>query len=352
MSSETLERPATLTSPEDVAKAAATMVPLLFGKHITYSLSAVARLGVADHMLEGPADAETLARLVGAHPDALRRVMRALAAVGVFNQQEDGSFSLTPAGQLLCTNAPGSVRHFAIQIGDRWATRAFEHFQATVCTGKDAISQAFGKNIFDYFADEPEESANFNRSMTAFSAAVAQAVVNAYDFTSVGKLADVGGGHGFLLASVLDANPHLSGVVFDLPEVAAGALDQPHFANCSSRVQIEAGSFFERVPERCDAYMMKSIIHDWSDDHCVTILNLIRQQLPPNGRLLVIEQVLGDRPDLSLSTFLDLEMLTMTVGGRERTGAQFRHLFSRAGLELTRIIPTRSFMSIIEARLA
>jgi hypothetical protein len=142
----------------------------------------------------------------------------------------------------------------------------------------------------------------------------------------------------------------MTGVVYDLPEVVAGARGQEHVARCGQRLQLEAGSFFERVPSGCDAYIMKFILHDWSDEHCRTILQRIRQQLPPHGRVLVIEQIVAPGADLSFAKLLDLEMLALTIGGRERTHAEFEGLFSSAGLELARVVPTESPVSILEAR--
>src|SRR5690242_13971607 len=166
----------------------AALLQLLFGKHITYSLSAVARLGVADHMSEAPVSVDELARKTGAHSPSLYRVMRALAGLGVFEELPQKRFSLTPIGQLLKTDAPGSLRYLAIQLGERWATRAWEHFTDTVRTGEDGVTKAFGKNVFELFAEEPDAAEIFNRSMTNLSAAMLEPIVNAYDFSSINRL--------------------------------------------------------------------------------------------------------------------------------------------------------------------
>jgi hypothetical protein len=323
---------------------------LLFGKHLAYSVSAIARLGVADHMGDSPVDVETLARKVGANASALSRVMRVLAGAGVFEQTPEGSFRLTKTGELLRTDAPGSCRYTAIQMGDAWSTRPWEHFTDTIRTGIDGVRQAFGKNLFELLAEEPEQADHFNRSMNGYSAAVTKPIVRAYDFRSIKRLADVGGGHGKLLAAILKEYPQMTGVVYDLPEVTAGAPGQEHLADCRDRIQFESGSFFERVPSGCDAYMMKFILHDWSDEHCKTILRCIRQQLPDHGRVLVIEQLVTETAELSLASLLDIEMLALTVGGRERTEAEFQELFASADLRLTRVIPTDSPLYILEAR--
>jgi hypothetical protein len=328
------------------------IVQLLFGKHIAYAVSAMAHLGLADHMRKYPIDVETLARQVGAQADALYRVMRVLAAAGVLEQTSDRTFRLTAVGETLTSDAPVCTRYTAMQMGDPWSTRPWEHFVDTIRTGTDGVTHAFGKNAFELLAEEPEQAEHFNRSMSAYSGAMTDAILAAYDFSSIKRLADVGGGHGKLLSAVLNQNPGMTGVVYDLPEVVAGAHGQEHLQACGDRISFEAGSFFDRVPSGCDAYMMKFIIHDWSDEHCRTILKNIRQQLSVDGCVLVLEQIVKQTPELSLAKLLDLEMLALTVGGRERTEAEFAELFASAGLKLTQVFPTTSPLYILEARLA
>jgi len=328
------------------------IVQLLFGKHIAYSVSAMARLGVADQMGDYPADIDTLAQKVGAQPDALYRVMRALAGAGVVEQTSSRSFRLTAVGQALKTDAPICMRHTAMQMGDPWSTRPWEYFTETIRTGIDGVTQAFGKNVFELLAEEPEQAEHFNQSMSAYSAATIDAIAGGYDFSGIRRLADVGGGHGKLLSAILERNPQMTGVVYDLPEVVAGASKPEHLTGCGERISFEGGSFFDRVPSGCDAYMMKFIMHDWSDEHCVTILRNIRQQMPENGRVLVIEQIVAPTPELSFAKLLDMEMLALTVGGRERTEAEFAQLFACAGLKLTRVFPTQSPVCVLELRTA
>lgn len=330
----------------------ATMLQLLFGKHITYALSAIARLSVPDHMGEEPTPVEALAAKVDAQVPALYRVMRTLAGVGVFEETPGKCFRLTAVGELLRTDAPGSFRAFAIQLGDPWSTRSWEHFTNTIKSGKDCVTQAFGKHVFELFAEEPEQAENFNRSMTGLSAAMIGPILGGYDFSGIRRLADIGGGHGGLLAAILNDYPGMLGVVYDLPEVVSGASGQPHLAACGDRIQFEAGSFFERVPTGFDGYIMKFILHDWSDEHCRTILGRIREQLPADGRVLVIEQVIDPNPELSAAKLLDMEMLALTIGGRERTADEFKDLFSSAGLRLTGVFRTESPVCILEARAA
>ena len=337
------DRPAQAPSPPQQA-----MMQLLFGKQLTYCLSGVARLGAADHMDGKAMPVEDIAAKTGAHAASLYRVMRTLASVGVFKEGPQRHFALTPAGELLKSDVPGTVRYFAMMFGDEWTTRAYEHFAGCLRSGQDGVSQAYGKNVFDLLAGRPEQLATFQAAMTSGSTLAGQAVTEAYDFSGIERLADVGGGHGTLLASILRRTPKLQGVLFDLPEVIA-KLPKDRFAGMEDRVAIEAGSFFERVPGGCDAYIMKHIIHDWSDDHCRTILKLMREKLPKDGRVLLCEMVVTDEPGPTPAKMLDIEMLVMTVGGKERTEAEFAELFASSGLRLNRIVPTGRPICVIEA---
>jgi hypothetical protein len=324
------------------------LMQLLFGKQITYSLSGVARLGVADHMDGELRPVEEIAAKSGAHAPSLYRVMRMLASFGVFREGPPRQFALTPIGELLRTGAPNSMRNTAMMFGEEFSTRAYEHIAACLRTGTDGVSKAYGKHIWEVLAERPSQCETFQNAMTASTAIAADAIVEAYDFSGIGRLADVGGGHGLLLRSILRATPHLQGVLFDRPEVIA-SVPKAQFAGLEGRVALEAGSFFETVPEGCDAYLMKYIVHDWSDAHCQTILSLMRERLPPRGRVLLCELVVSGEPGPTPAKLLDIEMLVMTVGGKERTEEEFAHLFAASGLRLNRIVPTARPICVIEA---
>ncbi len=336
-------------SPQDFATAQRLLSQLLFGKQLFYCLSGVARLGVADHMDGEPKPVEEIAAAVGAHAPSLYRAMRALASVGVFREEEEGRrFALTQAGMLLKSDATGTARYFATMFGDEWTTRAYERITDVLCTGEDGVTQAYGKDVFDVLADKPEQLAAFQAAMSSSSVLGGEAVAAAYDFSGIERLADVGGGHGGLLAAILARYPKMQGVLFDRPEVVAG-VTPGRFDGCEDRIAIEPGSFFERVPDGCDAYIMKHIIHDWGDEQCRTILKLMRERLPANGRVLVCDMVVSDEPGPTPAKLLDIEMLVVTVGGKERTEAEFRDLFASAGLKLNRIVPTARPICVIEA---
>lgn len=332
----------------DAANPQILMTQLLFGKQLTYCLSGVARLGVADHMKATPMAVEEIAAKTGAHAPSLYRVMRALAGVGVFREEPGRRFALTPAGELLKSDAPGSLRPFAMMFGDQWTTRAYEHFADCLRTGQDGVSQAYGKHVFDLLAERPEQLATFQAAMTSGSTMAGKAITAAYDFSGIERLADVGGGHGALLAAILQRYPDMQGVLFDREEIVAG-VPKDRLAGCEGRIEIESGSFFERVPDGCDAYIMKHIIHDWGDEQCRTILELMRAKLPKDGKVLVCDMVVSGDPGPTPAKLLDIEMLVMTVGGKERTEAEFAELFASAGLRLNRIVPTERPICVVEA---
>jgi hypothetical protein len=337
-------KPMTQSAPEKPTPPTAVLMQLLFGKQIAYSLAVVARLGVADHMSHQFSSVDEIAGKVAAHPPALFRVMRMLASVGVFEEVPGQRFALTSVGELLKSQAPGSLRYLAMFFGDEWSTRAYQYIVDCVRTGGDGVMRAYGKHAFDFLAERPDQAETFHRAMSSLSAIDSEAILEAYDFSGIRRLADVGGGNGTLLAAILRCYPQMEGVLYDLPEVVQGA----DLAGYEGRVRVEPGSFFERVPHGCDAYLMKHIIHDWSDEHCKTILSLMRQQLPPEGRVLVCEMIVPLDSSPSPAKLLDIEMLVMTVGGKERTVEEFGNLFSSAGLRLGRVVPTKSPICVIE----
>jgi len=220
---------------EEPPSPTAALMRLLFGKQITYSLAAVARLGVADHMSSHFSSVDELAGKVSAQPAALFRVMRMLASVGVFAEAPKQRFALTPMGELLKSQARSSLRYPAMFFGDEWSTRAYQYIVDCVRTGEDGVTQAYGKHAFDFLAERPDQAETFHRAMTSFSAIDSEAVEEAYDFSGIKRLADVGGGHGTLLAAILQRYPQMEGVLYDLPEVVEGA----DLSGCDNRVRVE-----------------------------------------------------------------------------------------------------------------
>jgi hypothetical protein len=333
----------------------AVMMQFLFGKMITFALGGVARLEIADHLTGEPKTAEALAASTSTHAPSLFRVLRMLASVGVFEHHPGERFALTPVGQLLRADAPQSLRNMIIMMTDDWSMTAWQQMAHCIRTGGDGVTAAFGKGAFDLFREIPEQAETFHRAMTDFTGIVVQALLQVADFSRFRRLADVAGGHGVMLGAILGKFPQLEGVLFDLPEVVAGAPAKGYLKGVEERVTIEGGSFFERVPSGCDAYIMKHIVHDWDDGSCRRILSLMRDALsvtaPESGRVFLFELVVPESPGAAPAKMLDMEMLVVTKGGTERTAAEFTELFASAGLRLRSITPTPSPMSLIEAEL-
>ncbi|HVV82751.1 MAG TPA: methyltransferase [Kofleriaceae bacterium] len=321
----------------------AIMMQLLLGRFVSQAIGAAATLRLADHLGDGPRSATDLAAATGAHAPSVHRLLRALASVGVFVERDPGTFANTPLSETL-RDRPGSVLPQALFFNHPVHLKAWTAIDQSVATGSCGFEHAFGMTPWAYLGDHRDVAAVFNQAMTSISSMFAPAVAAAYDFRGLETLVDVGGGHGLLLTTILRANPSLRGVLFDLPQVVAGA----QAGDVADRLTITGGDFFAEVPA-ADAYVMKHILHDWSDDRAAAILRTIHRSARPGARLLVVESVLkpGNAPDLG--KLIDLEMLVFTEGGRERDEAEFRALFASAGFALQRVVPTMSPVSVLEA---
>ena len=324
------------------------LLQLITGKWIVQAIYVAAELGIADHMAEGPRSSGEIAKACDTNEDATYRLLRGLANVGVFAESESRTFSLTPMGELLRGDAPGSMRGYARFIGYKPTWAAWGEALHSVRTGEPAVDHLFGENIFEYYAKHLEESAIFDEAMTSISSLESQAVATDYDFSGIGTLADVGGGHGYLLGTVVDANPGMQGVLFDLPHVVTGAPSLLDELGVAERVRVEGGSFLDTAPGGADAVIMKHILHDWNDEDCVRILRNCHRELPKGGRMLVVEAVVPAPAQRGWAKLLDLEMLVLTPRGRERDEAEFASLFQEAGFRLKRIVPTASPVSVVE----
>ena len=311
------------------------------------AIHVAATLGIADLLEDGPRSAEDLAEATGTHAPTLYRILRALASVGVFAEEPDGRFGLTPPAEYLRSDVLGSVRAWAMLVGRPSFWTSWGHLLAVARNGEPAFRELHGATVWGYLAAHPEEGATFGAAMTALSVGVVEAVVQSYDFSGAGVLVDVGGGEGALLAALLAANPSLRGVLFDLPHVVAGAKDRLDRAGVADRCEVVGGSFFEAVPEGADAYLLKSVIHDWDDTSAIEILRKCRAAMTGTGRLLVVERVIrpGNEPDRT--KFADLYML-VALGGRERTAEEFGRLYAEAGFRLTDVIDTGSTFYVVE----
>ncbi|OBF15675.1 methyltransferase [Mycobacterium sp. ACS4331] len=324
------------------------MLELGLGSWFTAALYATVKLRIADVLADGPRTADDIAARVGTHPEATYRLLRTLASRNVLKLHRDGRFSLTRLGQTLRSDAPESMAPMIEFVG---SPRHWEHWGElvhSVKTGGTSVEKLRGIGVFDYLDTDAEFAAIFNNAMTGGSRAVLQNAVPAYDFSGCRRIVDVGGGHGGLLAAVLTRAPQASGVLFDRPSVVAGAADVLEPAGVATRCQTHGGSFFESVPAGGDTYLLKAIIHDWDDEQSVAILRNVRTAIADGGRVLLWEMVLPDGAPNNIGFLIDLEML-VSAGGRERTEAQYRKLLADAGFRLTRVVPTASPLSIIEA---
>lgn len=328
-----------MTEPNPVS----TLLQIAGGYCLSRCLHVVADLGVADVLDEGTSQpAADLAKAVGAHPDALGRVLRLLSAHGIFESHSD-AFGHSPASLLLRTDHPQSMRSFARMMGLPITWAAYGSLEHAVRTGLPAADKVQPGGFWAYFATHPHASSIFNGAMAAKAHGQVAGVLASYDFSGFGRIGDIGGGRGHLLRSVLDSAPKAKGVLFDLPHVleeAAGLV--------SERLTLQAGDFFKDALPVCDAYLVMEIIHDWADREAVAILKAIRRAAPPHAKLLVIETIVPDDPGPHWSKALDIHMLTL-VGGLQRTRQEYEALFDSAGFSFEREIDTGADISILEA---
>jgi len=307
-----------------------------------------AKLGIADLLVSGPRTAADLAQATRTHAPSLYRLLRALASLGVFAEDSEGRFALTPLAECLRSDLPGSQNALAVMSGE-------EHYKAwgellySVQTGKIAFDKLFGMPCFDFLSQNVEQAKVFDAAMVGVHGRETSAMTDAYDFSDIKVLADIGGGNGSLLMSVMKKHPSMRGMLYDLPGVVDRARPAIEAAGLAGRCDIVAGSFFESIPAGADAYLMRHIIHDWDDEKSLTILRNVHRAMSPTGRLLLVEGVIPPGNEPSFGKLLDLTMLTIP-GGKERTEPEYRALFQQAGFELVRIVPTAAEVSVIEAK--
>lgn len=323
------------------------MLQLISGFWISRCIYIAAKLGIADLVKNEPKTAAELATACGAHAFSLFRVLRALASVGIFTQDDQDRFGITPLSETLRADFPGSLRAFAMtELGE-------EHYPAwgnllhSVRTGEIAFDHTFAMDIWKYFAQHPDNAKIFNDAMSGMTAQANEALHAAYDFAGINTLVDIGGGHGGLLTSILRRSPQMHGILFDSPQVIDGAREAVQGSDVAQRCELVGGNFFESLPLGGDAHILKWIIHDWDDEKSLVILRNSHRALAENGKLILVEAVVPPGSELHFSKFMDLNMLVMT-GGHERTEAEFRRLYEASGFRLTRIVPTESPFSVIE----
>jgi hypothetical protein len=324
------------------------VLDLMMSTVLARALYAVTERGVPDLLADGPRTPEELAAKVGVQPVPLLQVMRALAAQGLFTQGDDGRFGLTPAGETLVSGHPTAARDLVVTFGGPAMWQALGAMKETVETGRTGFDLALGMPFFDYLRRHPDLETTFNRTMIAVHGGEPAAVAEAYDFTGINRIVDVGGGLGTLLLTVLSRHPHLNGVLYDAPSVVEQATAAIAAAGLGDRCTGEGGDFFASVPAGGDAYILSHIIHDWDEAACQTILRHCRSAMAPGGRVLIVEMVLPPGAEPHPGKTLDVIMLAVP-GGRERTADEYGELLAGAGLRLERVVPTASPVSIVEA---
>lgn len=316
------------------------------GYQRTQVLYVAARLGLADCLTSGPMDADALASRTGAHPGALYRLLRALEVIDVVRETEPGTFALTASGEHLRSGAPSGLRDDVLMnVELSWAQ--WERLEDTIRTGLPTTEQVRGTTFFEHLHRSEEQTQLFNRVMQNMVGAMAQAVVDAYDFTPFRRIVDVGGGNGQLLSVILQAAPDAQGVLYDLSATAAEARAFMDSRGLGGRCECVGGDFFESVPGG-DLIILSGVVGDWNDEQCVQIYTNCRRAIEPHGKLLLLERVVVPEEPPPPTAFLDLHMLVL-LGGKGRTAAEFANTLSPAAFELTRVIPTRSERSIVEA---
>jgi hypothetical protein len=348
----------TESAPTPAAREAhVALLQMITARWVSQAISAAAKLNVADQLAEGPRTIAEIAAATRTDAPSLYRLLRALASVGIFAEVDATPhtevaarrFSLTPLAEPLRPAAPNSMYGAALMLGEEWHLRAWADLYRSVQTGETSFNRVHGMPFFDFLSGHPDALEIFFFAMKSFTAVALAAIVEACDFSGIQTLMDVGGGNATLLAAILKANPALRGVLYDTEKVVATARPVLDAAGIAARCTILTGDFFESVPSRSDACLLKHIIHDWDDAHCVKILSNCRRALPAHGKLFVVDAVIGSGNAPEFGKILDLEMLVEAPGGRERTQDEFQKLFAAAGFRLARVVPTASPFAILEA---
>jgi hypothetical protein len=321
---------------------------LITGYWVSQAVYVAAKLGLADRLRDGPRTADELARETATHPRSLYRLLRALASVGVFVLDNEHRFGLTPLSDCLRSDVPGSQRAMAVMAGEEHYA-AYGQLLCSVQTGRTAFDKVYGEPVFEFLAKHPEQAELFDRAMVSVHGRETGAMLDAYDLSGIGVLADVGGGNGSVLTAVLRKYPAMRGILFDLPGVAERARANIGAAGLAERCQVVGGSFFEAVPGGADAYLMRHIIHDWDDERSTRIVRNVHRAMAEGGRLLVVESVIPAGNEPAFAKLLDLTMLVIP-GGQERTKEEYEALFRAGGFRLSTVVPTQAEVSVIEGQ--
>jgi len=320
------------------------LLNIISGYRKAQLLYVAAKLGISDLLVKGPKSSDEISQCTDTNPNALYRVMRALSSFGIYKENENKSFELTAKGELLKKNAPGSVRINAIMRMEEYNWKPWGELLYSVKTGKSAFKKIFGINLFEYLRKNFEASQIFSEAMGVYTRSQIKAVLDNYDFSSFRTIADIGGSSGDLLKLILVKYPHLQGLLFDLSAVIQNLDSGQLNSEFKGRLKIESGDFFDFIPQNCDLYIFKKIIHDWDDEHSVKILKNCCDAAGIGAKVLLIESIIDDKNQNSSDAVInDIHMLVQTVGGRERTKTEYFNLLRSAGFE-----PVKSSINFIE----
>ena len=324
------------------------LTQIMMGAALSRALCSIAELGVADQIEPGsPQSVASLARATGTHERSLYRILRFMASHGIFEEKGNREFDHTPLSQCLRSDAEGSYRPGAQMFHRIFA--AWDGLHHSVLTGEPGFNKIYGKPIFDYVGAHPDLGPILDAGMSSFHGHETDAMLDAYDFGGINVLADIGGGNGSLIASVLKRYPNIKGILFDLGHVVGRARHNLEGHGVSDRCTVIEGSFFESIPSGGDAYLFRHIIHDWTDEQSIQILGHCRKVIPDNGRLLIVEAIVPAGNEPSAAKDFDITMMTLP-GGAERTEDEYKSLLSQSGFQLNSITPTASMVSVIEGK--
>jgi hypothetical protein len=312
------------------------------------ALYAAAKLGVADALATGERSSGEVAVDIGGEPTATYRLLRTLASMGILTETAEHRFGLTATGEVLRTDHPESMRQWIVFSGEPFYLAAWGEIVHSIQTGRPAWEKVHATSFFDYLATHPDAGHIFDGAMTSLSHEEAQAVADAYDFSMFKRVVDIGGGQGTLLATLLKRHRHMSGVLFDQPQVVEQARSPLAAEGLLDRCALASGDFFKEVPAGGDAYVLKYIVHDWDDSHAVEILASCRHAIPPHGKLLLVETVVPGPGEAHFAKLQDLEMLIL-FASRERTEGEYSDLMIQAGFKLVRTVSTSLPVSVLEA---
>jgi hypothetical protein len=335
---------------QSLGQASQALMQYLTGFWVSQSICAIAEVGVADELKEGPASIAILAQKLKVDEDGLFRVMRALSSLGIFRETGDRVFDLTPMAALLLSDEPNSMRAIALMLGKE-NYQAWGNLGSALQSGDSAFELTYGMNAYAYFEKHPESAARFHAAMTALVSHDHSAILKAYDFSLLDSLIDVGGGHGLLLAKILSKHPSLSATLFDLASVITEAEPLLSQHGVLERCRLEAGDFYDSVPEGGDGYLLSRVLHGFGDQQCIQILQNIHSAMPSSGKLLIMEFILQPGNDITTAKtkFMDVNMLVFAPGGRDRQQEEYEKLLKVSGFQLTRILPTETSIAIMEA---